>query len=212
MKIETAHVGAVCLDSLPFSQGGTAETVRVWKAFGVSCFIGYLGAMNPTRLGYVLDAGLAFMPVTFGGEYEDGAADEVAQLRALGIPTRNSDGTIVTVWLDLEGLKAFKSDPVALAAKINEWATAIVIAGFQPGLYVGNPQPFTSAELYALKVVRYWKGQGRCVDRNNALAEPGCGWCMDQKWPSVSAGGLLVDYNMIGHDYQGRAPSWVVAD
>ncbi len=198
------------MDSLPFSQGGTAAQAAALKATGVDCFIGYLGAMNAARLGYILDAGLAFMPVTYAGEYIDGAADEIAQLKALGL----SPG--VTVWLDLEGMKAFKTPVVELAAKINAWADAISAAGYMPGLYVGSPQPFTSFELYALRVKRYWWGLGRCSDRNGMLAEPSCGWCMVQQFHGEKLGmmwkdtGVFVDTNGIGKDYHSRSPAWVI--
>ncbi len=206
MKAAQAPVGAVVVDSLPFSQGGTAAQAKALKAAGVSALAGYLGAMNAVRLGYLLAAGLAYVPVTFAGEYNDGPADEIAQLKALGVP----GGT--TVFLDLEGKAAHDSDPVALAAKIDDWAMKIAAAGYIPGLYVGVPQPFTSQELWSLKVQRYWRGQGSVRDRNNALAEPsGCGWCMTQMWPSHTRGDTWVDSNMVGHDYRGRALTWAAA-
>ncbi len=205
MKVEQAFVGAVVADSLPFSLGGTANQASAMQADGIDCFVGYLGAMNPARLKYILDAGLAYMPVTFGGEYEDGPLDEIAQLKALGIPGG------VSVWLDVEGLKAFKSDPIVLGKKIDGWCDAIAAAGWMPCGYFGNPQPFTSRELHVRKVVRYWKGQGRCVDRTNALAEPTNGWVMTQMFPSVTRGGVLVDANMVGQDYRGRVPTWCLA-
>ncbi len=144
--------------------------------------------------------------MTLAGEYTDGPNDELAQLAALGLPP----GT--TVFLDLEGLKAFKTDPAVLIEKINAWADAVAKAGFVPGLYVGVPQPLTSQELYALRVQRYWRGQGSVRDRFNALAEPsGCGWCMTQMYPSITRGNTWVDCNMVGQDYRGRVPSWVKA-
>lgn len=206
MKIEPALVGARGADSLPFSSGGTVGQAVALKAAGYDFFVGYLGAMNAARLGHVLAAGLAFMPVTFGGEYLDGADDEIAQLKALGIPAGCS------VWLDMEGLKAFRTDPAKLIAMVNAWADAIASGGWMPCLYVGVPQPLTSAELNALHVVRYWKGQGSVRDRNNALAEPsGCGWTMTQMFPSVVRGGVLIDANIVGQDYKARVPTWAVA-
>lgn len=205
MRVENAKTGAVVADSLPFSQGGTVEQAKALKAAGADAFAGYLGAMTPGRLAAVLGAGLAFIPVTFAGEYNDGPNDELEQLKGLGIPVG------ATVFLDLEGLAAFKSDPVGLATKIDAWATALLGSGYVPGLYVGVPQPFTSQELYTLKVQRYWRGQGSIRDRNDALAEPACGWCMTQMWPSHSRGGVWTDSNMVGQDYKARVPSWVVA-
>jgi hypothetical protein len=167
--------------------------------------------MNAARLKYILDAGLAFMPVTFAGEYSDGAADEIGQLKALGIPA----GT--TCWLDLEGLAAWKSDPAVLMGKLRDWANAIAASGWQPGLYVGAPQPLTGKELYSLPFVRYWLGIGRCVDRTGDDAYPACGWCMRQDWHNSGTGyfwkntGVFVDTNAIQADHKGRLPNWVVA-
>ena len=211
MKIETAFVGARAVDSLPFSMGGTTAQALALKASGVDCMIGYLGSMNAARLKAVLDAGLAFMPVTVAGEYNDGGADEVAQLQALGIPAG------ATVWLDLEGLKAWKTSPPELIAKINAWADAILAGGWMPGLYVGAPQPLTSRELYALRVQRYWWGLGKPVDRMLALVYPDCGWCLIQQWHGQKNGllwkntGVMVDTNGIQMDHKNRLPVWVVA-
>ncbi len=210
MRIVSADVGSRGADSLPYSQGGTPAQAAGLRAAGFDWFAGYLGAMNTPRLEAILQAGLAYSPVTFGGEYEDGADDEITQLRALGIPMRFAPDSGVTVWLDMEGLKAFKSDPIALAAKIDAWATKIQDAGYMPGLYVGVPQPFTSAELWTLKVRRYWKGMGSLRDRTNALAEPtSCGWCCTQVYPSVVRGGVLIDANIVGQDFKGRVPNLV---
>jgi hypothetical protein len=217
MRVEVVPVGSRIVDSLPFSQSGTEAQARALKATGVDGLVGYLGAMTATRLRYVLDAGLAFMPVTFAGEYKDGAADEIAQLRALGIPA----GT--TVWLDLEGLDPWNmgqtpSGLAQLTTLINTWARDIKGGGWMPGLYVGSPQPLTGEELYALGVVRYWLGIGRCVDRSGRDAYPRCGWCMRQDWHGQSNGmiwrntGVLVDTNSVQCDHLGRLPSWVVGD
>jgi len=210
-SVETAFPGARGVDSLPFSQGGTAAQAIALRASGVEFFVGYLGAMNPARLKYVLDAGLAFMPVTFAGEYKDGALDEIRQLKALGIPSG------ATVWLDLEGLDAWNMNPAELMRLINAWGTDIKNAGYVPGLYVGAPQPLTSDELYALKVYRYWLGIGRCVDRNGKDAYPKCGWCMRQDWHGQKNGmlwkntGVFVDTNGLQCDHSGRLPAWVVS-
>lgn len=206
MKTSTAFVGARGVDSLPFSQGGTLAQARALKASGIDFVVGYLGAMTPERLKSVLDAGLAFMPVTFAGEYFDGAADELTQLKALSLPTG------CTVWLDLEGQKAFDTPALELIAKINAWADAVKAGGYQPGLYVGSPQPLTSEELWALHVTRYWNALSREADRNGKLAEPKCGWSMWQANPSVMwrDTGVFVDVDFIGADFLGRLPTWVV--
>lgn len=217
-----APVGALVVDSYPYSIGGKPEQVQALRELGVRCLVGYLGSMNVKRLDAVFDAGLAFMPVTKAGEYLDGAADEIAQLKALGIPAGAS------VWLDLEGRRASLVDiknpyekekaAKAEAELINKWADDIRKAGYLPCLYVGVPQPFTSAELYSLRVYRYWHGQGSVRDRFGALAEPfrnygACrGWNMVQAAPSVTWGGVLVDANLVLGDYKGETPVWVVRE
>lgn len=211
MKAMQAPSGAFAFDSVQFSRGGTFDQAKALRARGFACFIGYLGSVSVARLEAVLAADLAFMPVTYAAEYKDGAADEIAQLRALGI----TQG--VTVWLDLEGTEAFHSDPIKLAALINKWAFDIRSAGWMPGLYVGSPQPFTEDELYALQVSRYWRGQGAIRDRFNKPAEPfhdygHCrGWNMYQAAPSVTMDGILLDVDMITGDYKGETPVWTVA-
>lgn len=211
MQVKNAFPGARGVDSLPFSQGGTPGQAKKLAASGVEFFVGYLGAMNAARLKAVLDAGLAFMPVTFAGEYKDGAADEIAQLKALGIPAG------ATVWLDLEGINAWNTPADDLVALINAWARDIKAGGWMPGLYVGAPQPLTGKQLYSLGVQRYWLGIGRCIGRDGLDAYPDCGWCMRQDWHGQKTGmmwkntGVFVDTNAIQCDHKGRLPAWVVA-
>jgi hypothetical protein len=108
-------------------------------------------------------------------------------------------------------MKAWKSDPKTLTAKIEAWAAAINAGGYIAGLYAGVPQPLTSKELGDLRgVTRYWKGQGRQVDRFGNLSEPTNGWCMHQMFPSFHMGGVWVDANMVGNDYKGRVPTMVI--
>lgn len=213
MVSETAYVGARGVDSLQFSQGGTQAQAEALKRTGIDFFVGYLGAMTPSRLALVLGAGLAFMPVTFATEYKDGAADEIAQLKALGVPAG------VSVWLDLEGLDAWNMPAHQLMALIEAWARDITAAGWMACLYVGAPQPLTGQQLYALKgIVRYWLGIGRCISLNGLDAYPDCGWTMRQDWHNQGSHGLnwrgtgiYVDTNSIQCDHKGRLPKWVVA-
>ena len=205
LRAEKASTGAVVVDSLPFSQSGTAAQARGLWAAGVAGVAVYLGVVNADRVRLLLEVGLGVFPVTLAGEYNDGANDEVAQLRALGLPAG------IHVFLDMEGLAAYKTDPPVLISKVNAWADTVRAAGYRPALYVGNPQPLTSQELWALRVELYWRGQGRTVDRNNVLAEPwGCGWAVTQMFPSRSIGTppVWVDMNMVGQDYKGRLPVW----
>lgn len=205
MKTQKAEVGGRYIDSLGFSQAGTATQAVALKASGIDGVFGYLGVINPARLKYVLDTGMSFMAVTLASGYD--GATSVKQVQALGLPKG------CTVWLDLEGKNAFAMDPKILIQKINDWATAIIAAGYEPGLYVGSPQPLTSSELYHLKVVRYWNALSRESDRLGALAEPQCGWCVWQMNPSRvwRNSGVFVDINIVGADFQMRVPSCVFA-
>ena len=202
-----ATAGALVVDSLPFSVGDPGALPAVARALadeGVGCLVGYLGAMTPARLEALLGAGLAFMPVTYGmAPAHYSGPTSVAQCRALGLPEGCS------VWLDLEGLAAFHTFPATLIQEANDWAASVADAGFMPCLYVGVPQPLTSEELYALRHVRYWHGQGEVRDRYNRFANPECGWTMRQKYPSIVRGGIKVDDNAIGPDLLGRLPVWV---
>lgn len=206
MKTEAAFPGAICYDSLQFSEAGTAAQALAFKAAGAHGVYGYLGVINKTRVGYILDAGLAFLAVGLAGRFDGPAM--VQQLSGIGA----TQG--LTTCFDLEGLEAFHADPVAYAAKINAGADVLNV-NFTSGLYVGSPQPFTSKELWLLHVNRgYWRGQGRIVDRFGplSLAEPTkCGWCAYQCYPSVMRGGVSVDVDMITEDYLGRTPYWMVA-
>jgi len=218
MRPAPAQVGDVVLDSYPFSVAteGHEPIVRAWRAAGVKGFAGYLGHMTPEKVRAVVDGGLLFTPVTVAGEYHDGAVDEIFQLRALGIPAG------VHVWLDVEGEIVWNAgkDPKKLAAVkalIEGWNRDIARAGYRPAMYVGVPQPFTSAELYAFSAERYWHGQGSVRDRKGNLAEPfrdfgACrGWNMIQAAPSQVLGGVPVDFNMVFGDYKGQTPIMVAA-
>ncbi len=204
MKIISAPVGKIIVDSLPFSQAGTLTQAKGFKVEGVVGVALYLGVASNTRLKAVLDAGLGAWGVTLAGQY--GGAASVSQAQAIGFPKGS------TLFLDVEGLTAFHTNPPDLIAKIQTWASAVVAAGYKAGIYVGSPQPLTSDELWKLAgITAYWRGQGSMRDRSNNLAEPTkCGWCVTQAFPSQTIAGTLVDANMVGQDYLGRVPTLVV--
>jgi hypothetical protein len=180
------------------------------RASGIDYFVGYLGAIDAGRLEVVVDAGLAFMPVTFADAFDGNSA--VEQCEALALPAG------CTVWLDIEGKKVWAMNPQEVIARVNGWADAVIGGGYMPGLYVGSPQPLTGDELYALHVVRYWKAPSRVIDRNGRVWDgPACGFCMYQCWPSknwptdTDPNRVFVDVDFIQEDLRGRLPAWVVA-
>jgi hypothetical protein len=209
MRVEKATPGMRVVDSWPYSKAGSAVSARYWADHGVHAFAGYLGLMNATRLNYVLDVGLAFFPVTLAGAYENGAADEVAQLKALGIPPG------ATVFLDLEGKRAFNTPIPTLFTYCKDWCAPIVGEGYEAGIYLGVPQPFTELEMYDLPFTKYWKGMGSVRDRFDKLAEPWRdqqhhrGWNLEQVPDTQSFGGFDVDFSMVAKDYKGDVISWV---
>lgn len=189
------------VDSLPFSMGGSEKGAQALAGEGVRGVVGYLGAINRDRIGYITDAGMRVMLVTFGTtvEHFDGAL-AVKQAKALGYP----EGA--HIMLDMEGLAIFHTDPTRLITACNTWGEIVSDAGYKDGLYVGVPQPLTSTELYALHQSLYWHGQGEVRDRFNKFANPECGWAMKQKYPSIVRGGYKVDDNDVPGDALGRLP------
>lgn len=196
-KSAIAHVGARGTDSLSAIDKTHALNL---KASGIDFCVRYIHSVTPDEVEAILSVGLAFFPVTFA------TPPYAPPPPGLQLPL----GT--TVFLDLEGPSLLSTPVPVIQQRVADWAKAVAQAGYQPGLYVGAPQPLTSHELYALPVVRYWHGQGRCVDRTGALAEPTCGWCMTQLYPSVTWGGLWADISFIGQDYKGRLPMWAIDD
>ncbi len=204
MRTEPAFVGARIVDSYPFSYDGREQQAIDLKNHGVDGLFGYLGTIDNRRLSYVLNAGLGFMPVTLAGAYN--GKNAVSQCRGLGLPPG------CTVFLDVEGKPAWETSAPDLMRQINTWCNEVAAAGYQPGVYIGVPQPLNSKELYSLRAIRYWKGMGRTVDKTGSLAEPSCGWCVNQMYPSIHWSGVFVDVNIVGQDYKGRLPTWVRGD
>lgn len=189
-----ARVGARGIDAV--SLVDTADKAEALKAAGVEFVVQYLGSVTHPIVQTILDADLAFSPVTYANRFD--GPTTVRELSLLGLPPG------VTVWLDVESVEAL--NPIALQAKINAWAGAVIAAGYMPGLYVGPGSVLTSFELYRLRVVRYWRCGARILDRSGQLAEPGCGFCMDQLFPSITTGGLWTDLDVVQEDFRGRLP------
>lgn len=211
MRAELAEVGARVVDSYQFSATGTLLQAQELKASGIDAVFGYLGVIDAVRLGYVLDTGMAFLPVTLANDFDGARA--VARMQALGVPPG------VTCFLDVENVWPSQVNahtlvmPVSLLeSRIDDWASHVDAATFEPGLYPGSPQPLTSEQLWQRKVRRYWNALSDERDLNGQLAEPQCGWCVFQMYPSKvwRNTGVLVDMNMIGEDYMGRRPTWAV--
>lgn len=204
MQTKQAFVGARGIDSLGFSQAGTQSQAVMLAESGIDFVVGYLGVINRARIDFVLNAGMAFMPVTLASNYD--GSKSVSQCKELGLTSG------VTTWLDLEGKTAYDTPPDVLMNKCDDqWAAPVQAAGYEAGIYVGSPQPLTSVQLYSMRFTRYWNALSREADKSGNLAEPKCGWCMWQMNDSVmwKNTGVFVDVNVIGKDFAGRLPHWV---
>lgn len=206
MIVEQATPGVLVCDSLPYTLGGSAKIAAALAAEGVKCLVGYLGGINVARVQFLLDAGIAFMPVTYGmtPDHYSGPTS-IKQAKALGYPEGG------TIWLDVEGMSVWHTDPAVLMADVSSWGKDVAAAGFRDALYVGVPQPLNSVQLYSVHESLYWHGQGEVRDLKNKFADPACGWAMRQKYPSILRGGIKVDDNTLQADSLGRLPYWAVA-
>lgn len=199
MKVVTLLPGSKGVDTIIDL---TADQCQALKSEGVRFVVRYLGDIMTPELKTILASGLAVSFVTFAKRFDGKQA--VAQAKALGLPV----GTVL--WLDVEGIT---DDPATLITRINAWAVDVSAAGYIPGMYVGAQCPLTSAELYALKVVRYWHSCSRVVDRDGREAAPSCGWCLYQlSPPNLHCGPVIVDYDFAQLDYRGRGVAVVIAD
>lgn len=204
-----AQEGFVLARGTDSVQAVDAAHALALKAWGLDFVIRYLGSVTSAEIDGILAAGLKMMPVTFGMKHGTAltmalgasyGATTVRQAQAAGIPKG------VTVWLDLEDCTGSPED---IAAFVNAWYAPVDAAGYIGGLYVGPGAKLSSAQLYALHVVRYWQSNARETDTKEQIAEPSCGWCMIQLFPSVHVAGVWVDGNTIQRDYRQRLPTWV---
>jgi len=64
----------------------------------------------------------------------------------------------VTVWLDLEGVKAGTAD-IAVIDYCNAWFAEVAAVGYTTGVYIGASPGITPDQMYwNLKTKSYWKG------------------------------------------------------
>jgi len=194
-------VGARLTDSVTLV---TAPIALRLKDEGIDGCVQYLGSVTPEIANGILNAGLGLLLVTYADAFDGKVAG--ARAKALRYPAG------ATVFLDIEGLETLHTETGLFESEIDNWSKDVEAeGGFMPGIYTGVPQPLTSTELFLRRPVRYWKGQGSLRDRFNALVEPACGWCMTQMYPTVVRGGIEVDFNVVGADFEGRVPSWAIA-
>ena len=164
------------------------------KRFRFACR--YLDNLERPELEAVCAAVGPVLPVTFADRFTPEQAIERANHLAIPKGTH--------LWLDVEGLAATTNIPT-LISEINHWADVVKLSGWLPGGYFADRTLLTSIELYQLHVVGYWRGAARIVDRFGALAEPSCGWMLEQLTPANHPfGGTLIDFDVSRTDFRGR--------
>jgi hypothetical protein len=190
-------------------QAFDADQAKALYAAGMRFFLGYLGSMTPARLAIGLNAGLAFVPVTFSRApgwpgvtpsvelgQQDGNGD-VAHLRGLSIPPG------ATTLIDLEGAPA-SAGSYAISQWGNARAAVLQSAMFEAGLYVGSGAGLNAVQLYDMQVTRYAKSLSQ-------VPEPECGWSLVQLYKTVTIAGVTLDVQCTQYDYRDRLIHWVQA-
>jgi hypothetical protein len=206
-KVAAAYVGALGFDTVATQSAVSAKAL--YNA-GMRFAVRYLGGISRDEVDIILNAKLALQVVTYSrapgwvptaamGD-KDGA-ETVAFAKAAGVPTG------ATVWIDLEGPGGHAQDIIDW---VNAKARVIRQAGYDPGLYVGYQTQLSSHELYQLGVDRYWHSLSRVTDSAGQIAEPTCGWCQYQLYPTTHVVGYEVDLNIVQQDYSGRTPNWIL--
>jgi hypothetical protein len=184
----------------------SSQTIRRAVASGFGGFVvRYLETLTIPERDDLFAAGVPILlatearvgePLSAATGHESGAIS-VQRAQALRAPSS------VHVMIDLERPAAGSNVP----AHVNTFSAELSAASFGPLLYVGQPQPCTSSELFHMAPSRYWKAAGRIVDDRGELAEPSCGWCIVQCSPlEQDLFGQVVDVDFIQADNEGRLP------
>jgi hypothetical protein len=205
MKAVTAPVGAKFVDC--WAGPTTAAQAKALATEDGAAVILRYEDMGAEELDWLLEEGLlvGLVITSPAPGYQPSAAlaqskyqAAVAHFVSLDVPET------VSVIADLETMGGESTDRIAYA---NAAAAVIASARLDPAGYIGSGVGLTSAELYVLAVNRYLKGLSRVTDTTSALAEPACGWVGYQVYPGNqrSKSGVLVDYGILGTDYEGRA-------
>lgn len=190
----------------------SAATLRALKDAGAEGIIGYLGGnLTPDAIENALALDLGIVPVNYSHvegwlpSADLGAADatnSVKRLFALGVPIAGLDD-----WCDVEGCGG---DPTSYCSS---WCSIVAGdgAGRVPGEYIGAGAMLTGRAHYLLPFRGYWHSCSR------SIPEPDCGFKMFQVYPPnqtvalVGGGSVEVDWDFVGRDFQGRAPTWLKA-
>lgn len=101
------------------------------------------------------------------------------------------------LWLDFEDCTL---PATAIIPWLTQWYLTVQRSGYAPGLYVGAPQPLTSAQLYALPFTHYWRSVSTVPDV--AIR----GYQLDQTGANALLDGVYVDTDQVRADCKGGRP------
>jgi hypothetical protein len=208
MTVKQATAGAGFDVNQPLSGAQSAA----FKTAGMDFCIRYLprtpalfrGNLTAAEIEIILSAGLALMAVqhcpnpgweptgALGLEYGTYAAQYAKEIGlAPGI----------NLWLDLEGVGPLvKAEDVI--AYCQAWYTAVSVAGYVPGIYVGWNVALSDEQLYELPFAHYWRAYN--CDQNI----PTRGYQIIQH-PQKTLDGVTYDPNTIQADLKGSLPVWL---
>ncbi len=200
-------------DLVDTSRKLTSDVIGQVAAAGYACIVRYLplpgvgadGDIDSAELRAILDGGLAAMlvqHVRFPGwdpQTCSGKGDALAAIERAAAAGYACGGHI---YLDLEGIRGTASATKRFA---EEWAAAVVDAGYCAGCYVGYAVPLNAVQLYNLHDFHsYWSDAGT---RHVATR----GFAIKQKQPEVTIGGVAFDADTLRADLLGDTPCWMIA-
>jgi hypothetical protein len=133
-------------------------------------------------------------PANYAGAVDAAAA--TVQATAAGYPMG------AHIFVDLEGISGTAADTAKFA---NDWADAVVAAGYLAGCYVGYNVPLSPAELYELhRVNSYWSDPGprKVATRGFAIKQAA----------QIMISGLKFDPNVVARDNEDETPRWAISE
>lgn len=167
---------------------------------GYRFYIGYTQHMTDTDLSNALTNGFAVMMVEgfYSGMVSDYTGAEWAQY-AINAAQTIGYLTGCNLWLDLEGISNSANEVIPWA---NDWYDAVQSAGYVPGIYVGEPEPLTSSQLYYdLNFSHYWRSCSGSTPNVDVR-----GYQMFQTQCNAVIAGISVDLDTVQTDNQGGLP------
>ena len=189
-----------------------AATIQAVRAANYACIIRYvnLPGVSPQRdidsaeLSTILDGGLALLlvqHVRYPG-WNPAHASGVTDAQAAIETARNARYRRgAHLYVDLEGINGTAAATIQFA---NDWASAVVAAGYLAGAYIGYNVPLSPEQIYDLHLVTsYWSDLGprKVATRGFAI----------KQHAQINVHGVDFDPDTIQTDLKGETPAWMIA-